>query len=71
MMVKIEIDQEKCKECGLCVYFCPKGVLKMSEKTNQKGYHFVELIREEREKCTGCANCWRICPDACVKVIRN
>ena len=67
-MIKIEIDKERCKGCGLCVAFCPKKVLAMSEEreTNKKGYTFAKVIREE--DCTGCVNCAVMCPDVCIEI---
>lgn len=65
---KTEIDREKCKGCGLCIAFCPKKVLKLSEdrETNEKGYQFARVVKQEN--CTGCANCAIICPDVCIEI---
>ena len=68
---KITIPKERCKGCGLCVAFCPKEVLEMSEerKTNEKGYRFVRVVKEEN--CTGCANCAVICPDTLIEIYKD
>ncbi len=65
---KITIAKERCKGCELCVTFCHKKVLEMSEerKTNEKGYRFVRVVKEEN--CTGCTNCCTICPDVCIEI---
>ena len=54
------INCNECKGCKLCVMACPQNVLKMSEKTNSKGYHYVEY---DGTKCTGCGNCYYSCPE--------
>jgi 2-oxoglutarate ferredoxin oxidoreductase subunit delta len=58
---EIHIIESRCKGCGLCVEFCPRGVLKMSDNFNQKGYHppFVE----EPSACVGCQFCEEVCPE--------
>ena len=39
-MVKVTINENLCKGCGLCVRACPKGVLALAkDKLNAKGYH--------------------------------
>ncbi len=60
----LEIDVEKCKGCGLCVDACPIDYLKMSFKTNQKGYYYPVA----GEGCTGCGICYTMCPDVCITV---
>ena len=55
-MPKLTIDKNSCKGCGLCVTFCPKGILKLSEnELNDKGYNPVEII--DMDACTACAAC--------------
>ena len=65
---QVIVDNEYCKGCGLCVYFCPKKQLKVSEKKNKKGYYGAELFGTE---CTGCLRCALICPDAAIKIVRK
>ena len=68
-MIKVIIHEEKCKGCGLCVEFCPKRILSLSEKLNKKGRHPVE-IKNEKE-CLGCGSCTIICPDLAIEVHKD
>jgi 2-oxoglutarate ferredoxin oxidoreductase subunit delta len=67
-MALITINKELCKGCELCVHFCPKKVIKMSDGFNAKGYQYSSYI--ENGECTGCALCARICPDVAIEVWR-
>ena len=57
----VSVEPERCKGCGYCVAFCPLGVLAMSRKFNEKGYHYPEIVAPE--KCSGCDLCGMFCPD--------
>jgi len=48
------VDKSLCKGCGICVAFCPKSVLNIS---NEK----VNIIDETL--CIGCGMCEKLCPD--------
>ena len=50
-----------CKGCGICVHFCPAGVLEMSEEFTPRGYHPPRMKPDT--KCTGCRTCELMCPD--------
>ena len=64
---RVIVDSQRCKGCGLCLVFCPKKELKSSEKTNKKGYRYVEFAGSS---CTGCLRCALICPDTALKIVQ-
>jgi len=65
----IKINREICKECLLCIHFCPKGHIMTTKEYNFYSYHPVG-INEEKE-CTGCGICATICPEAAIEVYRE
>ncbi|MCD6318904.1 4Fe-4S binding protein [Candidatus Aerophobetes bacterium] len=67
-MAKIEIDTKRCKGCGFCVHFCPKGIIEMSSNFNPQGYH-TAVFNSEKD-CTGCAICALVCPEVAIKVYK-
>ena len=76
MTGRIEIDEERCKGCGLCVTVCPKKKIQISDRLNTKGYYpacFQEAkVRDKnRRECTGCALCAVACPDVAIEVYRE
>ncbi|PLX42992.1 MAG: tungsten formylmethanofuran dehydrogenase [Deltaproteobacteria bacterium] len=67
-MPKLEIREERCKSCGLCIEFCPKGCLEITDRFNPSGYNPVGWMNTE--ECTGCAICARMCPDVVIEVFK-
>ena len=59
--VKIHIDIDRCKGCGYCAEFCPRGVLKMTGELSYKGYDMVGVVDDG--KCLGCGLCEAMCPE--------
>jgi len=64
----VEVENEVCKACDLCLLACPRDCLKLGENVNSKGYHYV--LFEDVENCIGCADCAVVCPDAVLTVFR-
>jgi len=60
VLPRIEILEEECKGCGLCIHYCPKGVIEASHSLNSHGYH---PARYKGEGCTGCGICFYTCPE--------
>ena len=57
---KVEIRNNECKGCYLCVAACPKKVLEASGCFNTQGYNYVKY---KGEGCIGCAICFYSCPE--------
>jgi 2-oxoglutarate ferredoxin oxidoreductase subunit delta len=68
-MVKIEVDEDLCKGCNLCIMFCPQRVFEPAEELNKKGVFPPRVIREE--KCVKCHLCELICPDFAMAIIEE
>ncbi len=58
---QVIIHEERCKGCGFCIEFCPKGVLEASPKFNSKGYHPPYAVKPE--ECVQCNLCYLVCPE--------
>jgi 2-oxoglutarate ferredoxin oxidoreductase subunit delta len=65
---KVVFDIENCKGCELCIKACPQESLKLSQRINAQGYHYVLLVQDN---CTGCTNCALVCPEAVITVYRE
>ncbi len=60
---KVYIIPERCKECELCIVFCPEDVLYSSDQTNAKGYHYPDVVAGKEESCVHCDFCSLVCPE--------
>ncbi len=72
-MGRVEIEQECCKGCELCVEVCPRHLLRLSTGINGSGYHPAEFLRPEianGKGCTGCTVCGLVCPETAIAVYR-
>ena len=58
------ISEDLCAGCGICVHFCPHGVLEMSEEFTPKGYHPPQ--KKKGAVCKGCRICEQMCPDLAI-----
>lgn len=64
----IQISEDICKGCGLCIVVCPEGILELGHTLNKRGVPFPQIIDESR--CTDCQNCMIYCPDFAIVVTR-
>ncbi|RKY57599.1 MAG: 2-oxoacid:acceptor oxidoreductase [Candidatus Latescibacterota bacterium] len=64
--VDLRIDERLCKGCGLCVAFCPVGILELSEEVGDFGYPHARVT--DISRCTGCFNCATMCPDVAISI---
>ncbi len=67
-MPKVEIIPNFCKSCQLCLTACPKNVLAVGKKANNKGYYYIEDVNPDA--CIGCKMCAEICPDGAIEVYK-
>ncbi len=58
MSIKLEI--KRCKGCGICVEFCPKKVLSLSE--------VGKVVIDDETLCIKCKQCEQRCPDYAIFV---
>jgi MinD superfamily P-loop ATPase len=58
----IQVNQEKCTKCGICVDICPPRILKMKEKGPSAN---------ESQACIACGHCIAICPHAAIDNIKT
>ena len=65
-MASVTVNEEVCKGCGLCAGACPKKIMNLSDRLNQKGYHPIQCT--DIESCISCAFCAIICPDAVITI---
>jgi len=65
----IEINQELCKGCQICLTFCTKAVIALHSKVNAAGY--VPVTFNKDGNCNGCGVCAIVCPEVAIEVYRE
>ena len=63
---EIHLIVERCKGCELCVAYCPRDVLEMSDVFNAKGYHPPQVL--DMQACVACGLCELLCPEFAIFV---
>ena len=69
MMIRVIIDGDRCKGCGLCVAFCAHGHLRLAGELNSRGVHLSQECDEGA--CVGCKVCAVMCPDVAISIYRE
>lgn len=78
----VEIDENKCIQCGKCVASCSfKAIKPIIEKRKKSGsiteknkFEKVIVIKQNisfNEYCKGCGICTKVCPNGAIKIKRN
>jgi 2-oxoglutarate ferredoxin oxidoreductase subunit delta len=63
----IEVKDDWCKGCNICIDRCPVGALEESDRLNKRGIRPPQLKKEN--ECNYCRYCELICPDLALMVI--
>lgn len=63
----IEVKDDWCKGCNICIDRCPVDALEESDKLNRRGIRPPKL--KEKNECNYCRLCELICPDLAITVI--
>jgi len=67
---EIFIDSEQCDGCELCLSFCPKNIIEISEdKFNSRMLHYAIVVKPE--ECAGCRQCERLCPTVSLYILET
>lgn len=64
-MSHIEIDNNKCKSCYLCIDVCPHKLIRKSDIVGKTGEYIVEF-KDDDKKCSACSSCAMVCPDIAI-----
>ncbi|NUN51755.1 MAG: ferredoxin family protein [Planctomycetaceae bacterium] len=68
---EVHVIAERCKGCGWCVEFCPRGVLRESAAWNRRGYHPPEVSNGKAVDCAECHFCELLCPEFAIFVTKE
>jgi len=63
----IEIKEDWCKGCRICIERCPVDALEESDHINKRGVRPPQLKKDN--ECNSCRLCELICPDLAITVI--
>lgn len=58
-VVTLELDQEKCNGCRMCIFVCPHRVFVVNSK---------KAIIRDRDACMECGACALNCPQGAISV---
>ncbi len=63
----IEVKNDWCKGCGICIEKCPVDALEESDELNKRGIRPPKL--KENNECNFCRLCELVCPDFAITVL--
>jgi 2-oxoglutarate ferredoxin oxidoreductase subunit delta len=67
----IEILEDRCKGCEMCIPACPSSLISFPMKTLNKAGYYVAEYNDPDEKCTACKSCAVNCPDCAIVVYKR
>ena len=63
----IEVNDDWCKGCNICIERCPVEALEQSDKLNKRGVRPPKL--KQVNECNDCRLCELLCPDMAIMVV--
>jgi ferredoxin len=66
-MSKVEIDYEKCNNCGLCVKACPSGAIQIEGKGKDRKV----IMNPHLPQCVACNDCMSICEQGAIRGVSS
>ena len=66
---KVQIKEDWCKGCQLCLIHCPQKYLELSSNLNKKGIKFIR--EKDNNNCIGCGFCFFMCPEGCIEIYQK
>ncbi len=67
--VRLELNEDRCKGCELCVQACPRDVLAMGSHINALGYRPATI--RDADRCTACKACALVCPEVAFTIYKG
>ena len=64
LMGEIQVDDDKCSNCGLCVQTCPGKALEFIGKSQ------VGMVHADPVPCVACGDCVAICEPQAISLVR-
>jgi 2-oxoglutarate ferredoxin oxidoreductase subunit delta len=65
----IEVNEDWCKGCRICIERCPVNALEESDKLNRRGVRPPRLKKDNQ--CNFCRLCELLCPDLAITVFTD
>jgi 2-oxoglutarate ferredoxin oxidoreductase subunit delta len=65
----IEVNEDWCKGCNICIERCPVAALEESDTLNKRGIRPPKL--KQVNECNDCRLCELLCPDMAIMVVRK
>lgn len=63
---RVHVIAERCKECSLCINYCPTKVLEYGKEMNARGYRYPTVAEGKEQACVHCRFCDLICPELAI-----